>query len=223
MSRLQCLNKGRPVPDARSVSLMTLRFLVNESWLNSMNRLQCLDKGRPVPDARAPLVSRYWDTYALYMYSDAEDDPSGASPPFSPARACMVFRINTLIEALFTPSSFSPSYLQTPHTNLSSQTTTMQFRVSSLFTLFFALLSAFSLVSATPLTPEDRVVFAPHVTYPHTGTVWKVGQRHNVTWFVHFLPNNALSDTDPITKGTSRAPRGISRTRLARFSCATAT
>lgn len=31
MSRLQCLDKGRPVPDACSVSLMTLEFLADKS------------------------------------------------------------------------------------------------------------------------------------------------------------------------------------------------
>ncbi|KAJ7217295.1 hypothetical protein GGX14DRAFT_602861 [Mycena pura] len=43
-----------------------------------------------------------------------------------------------------------------------------------------ALMSALALAVATPLAPRD--VFVPPVTYPHTGTVWKVGQHHNVTW-----------------------------------------
>ncbi|KAJ6582367.1 hypothetical protein B0H19DRAFT_877952, partial [Mycena capillaripes] len=30
------------------------------------------------------------------------------------------------------------------------------------------------------LTPRD--VYVPPVLYPHDGTVWTVGQRHNVTW-----------------------------------------
>ncbi|KAI0335807.1 hypothetical protein GY45DRAFT_1228101, partial [Cubamyces sp. BRFM 1775] len=42
------------------------------------------------------------------------------------------------------------------------------------------LLSFFAVVSALPLAVRD--VFVPPVTYPHAGTVWKVGQHHNVTW-----------------------------------------
>lgn len=32
---------------------------------------------------------------------------------------------------------------------------------------------------------EKRDVFVPPVLYPHAGTVWTKGQRHNVTWYVH--------------------------------------
>ncbi|KAJ7853317.1 hypothetical protein B0H14DRAFT_2758542 [Mycena olivaceomarginata] len=48
----------------------------------------------------------------------------------------------------------------------------------SLFTLLTA--TAFAVVHATPLTPRD--VYVPPVLYPRNGTVWFVGQRHNVTW-----------------------------------------
>ncbi|KAF7966748.1 hypothetical protein HWV62_37229 [Athelia sp. TMB] len=58
----------------------------------------------------------------------------------------------------------------------------MQFSMTSLFSLFFALLSALSLASAAPLSLDSRDVYTPPVTYPHSGTVWKVGERHNVTW-----------------------------------------
>ncbi|KAF7973701.1 hypothetical protein HWV62_14376 [Athelia sp. TMB] len=37
-----------------------------------------------------------------------------------------------------------------------------------------------SLVAALPLDRRD--VYAPHVLYPHNGTVWQMGSRHNVTW-----------------------------------------
>ncbi|KZP01954.1 hypothetical protein FIBSPDRAFT_880668, partial [Athelia psychrophila] len=60
----------------------------------------------------------------------------------------------------------------------------MQFTTTSLFALFFALFSALSLTSAAPLSLDKRDVYAPPVTYPHTGTVWKVGAKHNVTWYV---------------------------------------
>ncbi|KAJ7034418.1 hypothetical protein C8F04DRAFT_573378 [Mycena alexandri] len=50
------------------------------------------------------------------------------------------------------------------------------------FTTIFTLLSAAALaaVQATPLAPRD--VYVPPILYPHAGTVWSVGQRHNVTW-----------------------------------------
>ncbi|KZP20308.1 hypothetical protein FIBSPDRAFT_861835 [Athelia psychrophila] len=58
----------------------------------------------------------------------------------------------------------------------------MQFSTTSLFALFFALFSALSLTSAAPLSLDKRDVYDPPVTYPHSGTVWKVGAKHNVTW-----------------------------------------
>ena len=50
---------------------------------------------------------------------------------------------------------------------------------NALALLFLALLAV---VSAGPLTKRD--VFVPPVLYPHNGTVWTIGQRHNVTWYV---------------------------------------
>ncbi|KJA23628.1 hypothetical protein HYPSUDRAFT_137577 [Hypholoma sublateritium FD-334 SS-4] len=46
-------------------------------------------------------------------------------------------------------------------------------------------IAATLLLSASALarpTIEARDVYAPPVTYPHAGTVWKVGEHHNVTW-----------------------------------------
>ncbi|KAJ7509549.1 hypothetical protein B0H11DRAFT_1960083 [Mycena galericulata] len=43
-------------------------------------------------------------------------------------------------------------------------------------------------VQAMPFTPRD--VFTPPVTYPHAGTVWYVGQTHNVTWDTSEAPVN---------------------------------
>lgn len=48
----------------------------------------------------------------------------------------------------------------------------------------FLALSA-SLVAASPFDldlDKRAVVWSPPITYPHAGTVWKVGNRHNVTW-----------------------------------------
>ena len=40
------------------------------------------------------------------------------------------------------------------------------------------------LVLGAPLeSVEKRDVFVPPVLYPHAGTVWYSGQRHNVTWY----------------------------------------
>ncbi|KAK7008304.1 hypothetical protein R3P38DRAFT_2791830 [Favolaschia claudopus] len=51
----------------------------------------------------------------------------------------------------------------------------------SLFTLFMTAAAAtLGGAAATPLAPRD--VYVPPVLYPHAGTVWFVGQRHNVTW-----------------------------------------
>ncbi|GJE98815.1 hypothetical protein PsYK624_150520 [Phanerochaete sordida] len=42
------------------------------------------------------------------------------------------------------------------------------------------LLASAGLSAAAPV--ESRDVYAPKVLYPHAGTVWYSGQRHNVTW-----------------------------------------
>lgn len=51
-----------------------------------------------------------------------------------------------------------------------------------------ALLAAAATASAAPFAPQARDVWAPKITYPHAGTVWKSGQRHNVTWCAPLLP-----------------------------------
>ncbi|CDO72610.1 hypothetical protein BN946_scf184985.g29 [Trametes cinnabarina] len=40
-----------------------------------------------------------------------------------------------------------------------------------------------NIATAIPVSGlEKRDVYTPPVTYPHAGTVWYKGQRHNVTW-----------------------------------------
>ncbi|TDL13785.1 hypothetical protein BD410DRAFT_797508 [Rickenella mellea] len=52
---------------------------------------------------------------------------------------------------------------------------------TQLFTIiFFAFATLFSNVFGAPI--ETRDVFIPPILYPHAGTVWFVGQFHNVTW-----------------------------------------
>ncbi|KAI0374594.1 hypothetical protein BV20DRAFT_1079519 [Pilatotrama ljubarskyi] len=57
---------------------------------------------------------------------------------------------------------------------------------------FFALLALFAqLVAAAPAADlHKRDVYVPPVLYPHSGTVWYKGQRHNVTWDVSDPPVN---------------------------------
>ncbi|KAI0636381.1 hypothetical protein C8Q77DRAFT_1092437 [Trametes polyzona] len=64
------------------------------------------------------------------------------------------------------------------------------------FALAFALLASWAqLVLGAPAAAlaaslEKRDVFVPPVLYPHAGTVWTVGQRHNVTWDTTNAPVN---------------------------------
>ena len=59
----------------------------------------------------------------------------------------------------------------------------MQFTSTSFFfTLFFALFSMISLVNALPAGLGKRDVYVPPVLYPNSTTVWKVGEKYNVTW-----------------------------------------
>ncbi|KAA1469221.1 hypothetical protein DENSPDRAFT_795685 [Dentipellis sp. KUC8613] len=64
--------------------------------------------------------------------------------------------------------------------------------LTSTFVFLTAALSTMT-AAAAPLEPRD--VYTPHITYPHTGTVWIVGQRHNVTWDTSDAPVNI---TNPI-------------------------
>lgn len=50
--------------------------------------------------------------------------------------------------------------------------------------LFQTIFIFICLVNALPLTHDlvKRDVYVPPVLYPRNGTVWSVGQRHNVTW-----------------------------------------
>lgn len=51
---------------------------------------------------------------------------------------------------------------------------------SPLILLATALGAVSQVAYAAPV--EVRDVYAPPITYPHQGTVWYSGQRHNVTW-----------------------------------------
>ena len=51
---------------------------------------------------------------------------------------------------------------------------------------------AFATQTASAAPVEERDVYTPPVTYPHAGTVWYSGQRHNVTWYVSTRHASAL-------------------------------
>ncbi|KAI0812588.1 hypothetical protein BC629DRAFT_946967 [Irpex lacteus] len=51
-----------------------------------------------------------------------------------------------------------------------------------------ALFASAVAVSAAPVELPTRDVWAPKVLYPHAGTVWTSGQRHNVTWDLSTKP-----------------------------------
>ncbi|KAI0820169.1 hypothetical protein BC628DRAFT_1331031 [Trametes gibbosa] len=58
--------------------------------------------------------------------------------------------------------------------------------------LAFALLASWAQLAlgAPTASLEKRDVFVPPVLYPHAGTVWFKGQRHNVTWDTTNAPVN---------------------------------
>lgn len=51
-----------------------------------------------------------------------------------------------------------------------------------MFPAALVILAAMSKVALAAPSVEVRDVYAPVVTYPHHGTIWYSGQRHNVTW-----------------------------------------
>ncbi|KAI0258672.1 hypothetical protein BC834DRAFT_835056 [Gloeopeniophorella convolvens] len=64
----------------------------------------------------------------------------------------------------------------------------MQF--TTIVTHLFAIFTVALMTAARSKHLVTRDVYAPPVTYPHAGTVWKVGQYHNVTWDTSDPPQN---------------------------------
>lgn len=67
------------------------------------------------------------------------------------------------------------------------------------------------LTGAAPVAEEKRDVYAPPVTYPHAGTVWYSGQRHNVTWYVCRKTLHHIHAAD-VTIGMPLTPQSLSLT-----------
>ncbi|KAI0351565.1 hypothetical protein OH77DRAFT_1498514 [Trametes cingulata] len=56
----------------------------------------------------------------------------------------------------------------------------------------------FAAPAALVASLEKRDVFVPPVLYPHAGTVWTKGQRHNVTWDTTNAPVNITNKVGTI-------------------------
>ncbi|KAF7296927.1 hypothetical protein MIND_00924500 [Mycena indigotica] len=64
----------------------------------------------------------------------------------------------------------------------------MKFSAAFLASAAALLASTLPMATATPVAARD--VFVPPITYPHAGTVWYIGQTHNVTWDTSKAPVN---------------------------------
>jgi hypothetical protein len=61
-------------------------------------------------------------------------------------------------------------------------------KFTSITTLASIFLVSASSTVALPVHAEVRDVFVPPILYPRAGTVWKVGEKHRISWFViHFM------------------------------------
>ncbi|KAJ7245024.1 hypothetical protein B0H12DRAFT_795207 [Mycena haematopus] len=65
---------------------------------------------------------------------------------------------------------------------------------TSTLTFFFLAFFAIFVASAPLATPLQRDVYSPPVVYPGKGTVWRVGQRYNVTWNLDNAPENITNN-----------------------------
>ncbi|KAI0066391.1 hypothetical protein BV25DRAFT_1372956 [Artomyces pyxidatus] len=68
-------------------------------------------------------------------------------------------------------------------------------------------LSFLTIVTATLFSPvasepslllEKRAVWAPAVLYPHSGTVWNIGDQHSVVWDTSTAPSYISNPTGTI-------------------------
>ncbi|KAH7912530.1 hypothetical protein BJ138DRAFT_1178735 [Hygrophoropsis aurantiaca] len=71
--------------------------------------------------------------------------------------------------------------------------------MTSFTTFFFTFLSLFAMAISLPVARlQTRDVFVPPITYPHAGTIWKVGDYHNVTWNTDDAPVNITNSVGEI-------------------------
>ncbi|KAI0748736.1 hypothetical protein C8Q80DRAFT_756086 [Daedaleopsis nitida] len=67
-----------------------------------------------------------------------------------------------------------------------------------MFTAPLVVLAAICNVVYAAPSAEAGNVWAPVITYPHHGTIWYTGQRHNVTWDASHPPMNLTNSTGEI-------------------------
>jgi len=63
-------------------------------------------------------------------------------------------------------------------------------KLTIITTFVYLLLTSFLTVLAIPIDLESRDVYVPPVLYPRQGTVWLVGEHHNVVWDTSNPPVN---------------------------------
>ena len=86
-------------------------------------------------------------------------------------------------------------------------------KFTSITTLASLILVSLSSTVALPVHLEVRDVFVPPILYPTAGTVWTVGEQHNVTWSViHLHADLYLSDFALFIRDTSNRPVNITNT-----------
>lgn len=77
-----------------------------------------------------------------------------------------------------------------------------------------AVLSAFASV-AMSATLKPRDIFSPPVLDPHSGTVWTVGTKRNVTWYVEQCTCASPHPVDVVlSRDTSNPPELITKGSL---------
>jgi hypothetical protein len=70
----------------------------------------------------------------------------------------------------------------------------MHFAMTTRANVLVLMLSFFTLVSASVAMKRSALdVYAPQITYPTTGTVWKAKSRQNVTWCVPLSEGRVVS------------------------------
>ena len=87
-------------------------------------------------------------------------------------------------------------------------------RIFFFFSLLVAFFFSFASAAALPVEVDRRDVWVPPITYPHAGTVWKVGQYHNVTWDTSTKPDQV---TNPLGRVQLRKDGLTQRTYSSSF------
>ena len=86
-------------------------------------------------------------------------------------------------------------------------------KLTIITTFVYLLLTSFLTVLAIPIDLESRDVYVPPVLYPRQGTVWLVGEHHNIVWWANlfdYIDNTFNADTISLSfRDTSNPPVNI--------------